>query len=395
MVAAAACSSDDDTSTSVDATISFPVTTSPATTTTATPTTTTQPATTTTTTLPSPTEGLLAEILQTHLDAVEFVGARIAVMTADGAITETAAGAQTTDPASAPVALDVPWGVGSVTKSFVAVVVLQLAEEGKLDLDGNIVEYFPDLAGADQITPRQLLQHTSGLNEYLNDPLVRGDAQREWTAAELVAVAEAAGRFGAPGAAYRYSNTNYIVLGEIIEQVTGAPWFDAVNSRIVEPLGMTSTGLIGDDSATGYTIVDGEFVDATFELHPSIGGSAGALESTNRDLLRFATALADGTLLSPVSLTAMETFVPGEDYSSFGVAHSYGLGLERYENDSITVLGHLGSGGAHSAFYGFNIQTGTAVVVMMNSSNAGPQAVMAIEALVALSTPSAVPTVEA
>jgi CubicO group peptidase (beta-lactamase class C family) len=67
-----------------------------------------------------------------------------------------------------------------------------------------------------------------------------------------------------------------------------------------------------------------------------------------------------------------------------GVVHSYGLGLERYENDSITVLGHLGSGGAHSAFYGFDIQTGTAVVVMMNSSNAGPQAVMAIEALTAL-----------
>lgn len=383
MVAAAACSSDDGTSTSVDATISFPVTTtSPATTTTAAPTATTQP--TTTTTQPSPTQALLTEILQDHLDAGEFVGARIAVMTADGTITETAAGTQTTDPASAPVALDVPWGVGSVTKSFVAVVVLQLAEEGKLDLDGNIVEYFPDLAGADQITPRQLLQHTSGLNEYLNDPLVRGDAQREWTAAELVAVAEAAGRFGAPGAAYRYSNTNYIVLGEIVEQVTGAPWFDAVNSRIVQPLGMTSTGLIGDDSATGYTIVDGEFVDATFELHPSIGGSAGALESTNRELLRFATALADGTLLSPVSLTAMEAFVPGEDYSSFGIVHSYGLGLERYENDSITVLGHLGSGGAHSAFYGFDIQTGTAVVVMMNSSNAGPQAVMAIEALTAL-----------
>jgi D-alanyl-D-alanine carboxypeptidase len=95
----------------------------------------------------------LTEILQDHLDAGEFVGARIAVMTADGTITETAAGAQTTDPGSAPVAVDVPWGVGSVTKSFVAVVVLQLAEEGTLDLDANIVDYFPDLAGADEITP--------------------------------------------------------------------------------------------------------------------------------------------------------------------------------------------------------------------------------------------------
>lgn len=72
------------------------------------------------------------------------------------------------------------------------------------------------------------------------------------------------------------------------------------------------------------------------------------------------------------------------DYSSFGIVHSRGLGLERYQNDSITVLGHLGNGGAHSAFFGFDIVTDTAIVVMMNSDNPGPQAVMAIEALTAM-----------
>ena len=194
--------------------------------------------------------------------------------------------------------------------------------EGELDLDASIIDYFPDLPGADQITPRQLLQHTSGLGEYLDDPLVLDDAQREWLPAELIAVAETGGRFGAPGGATNYANTNFIVLGEIIEQVTGAPWVDAVRTRIVEPLGMTSTALIGSDSATGYTLVDDVFVDATYQLHPSVGGAAGGLESTTRDLLSFATALARGTLLAPASQTAMQTFVPGEDYSSFGVVHS-------------------------------------------------------------------------
>ena len=190
---------------------------------------------------------------------------------------------------------------------------LQLADEGRLDLDAGIERFLPDLAGADRITPRQLLQHTSGLNEYIdNRPC--GDAQREWTPSELIAVAEAAGRVGEPGGPYHYSNTNYIVLGEIIKQVTGNTWADEVRTRIVEPLGLSSTELSGR-GGPGYTMVDGGFVDATSAEHPSLGGAAGGMQSTGRDLLRFLTALADGTLLSPESQAAIAAFVPGEDYS--------------------------------------------------------------------------------
>ena len=91
------------------------------------------------------------------------------------------------------------WNIGSVTKTFVAVVVLQLAQEGRIDLDAGIEGYLPDLPGADRITPRQLLQHTSGLAEYNDKPAVLNDAQRTWTPSELIAVAEAAGRVGEPG----------------------------------------------------------------------------------------------------------------------------------------------------------------------------------------------------
>jgi len=100
---------------------------------------------------------LLGDILESHDAAGEFAGARIALRDRDGTITEVAAGTTTVDPASGPVDPDVAWNIGSVTKTFVAIVVLQLAEEGSIDLDAGIDGFLPDLREADRITPRQLL----------------------------------------------------------------------------------------------------------------------------------------------------------------------------------------------------------------------------------------------
>ena len=130
-------------------------------------------------------------------------------------------------------------------------------------------------------------------------------------------------------------------------------------------------------------VVDGAFVDATSIADPSTGGAAGGMASTDRDLLRFVRALADGTLLTPASLAAMRSFVPGEDYSQFGIDHGYGLGWERYALDTITVEGHMGTGEAQSAFIGYDVERGTAVAVMTNTAVAGPQAIMGVEALLA------------
>ena len=169
---------------------------------------------------------------------------------------------------------------------------------------------------------------------------------RQWTAAELIAVAEAAGRTGEPGGPHHYSNTNYIVLGEIIEQVTGNSWAEEVRTRIAAPLGNDHTSELSDAPAPGYKVIDGAFVDVTYVADPSVGGAAGGMQSTSRDLLRFATALADGTLLSPESQAAMQAFLPAEDLSQFGIDHGYGLGLEQYAMDAMTVIGHMGTGEA-------------------------------------------------
>ncbi|MGK5169383.1 serine hydrolase domain-containing protein [Geodermatophilus sp. CPCC 205761] len=331
-------------------------------------------------------ERTLAGILESHHANHEFVGAVLSLREADGATVTVTTGSQTVDADSPPVDPAVPWNVGSVTKTFVAVVALQLAEEGELDLDAGIERFLPDLADADRITPRQLLQHTSGLNEYQNTPAVEADAQREWTPSELIAVAEAAGRTGEPGGPHRYSNTNYIVLGEIIEDVTGNPWEEEVHERIAEPLGMRDTGVVAVGGPRGYTREGEAFVDDTESEHPSLGGAAGGLQSTTSDLLTFTEALVEGRLLSDRSLAEMSAFIPAEDLSQFGVVHEYGLGLEEYATDQLTAVGHMGIGAAHSAFIGFDAESGTAVAVTMNADTPGPQAIMGIEALAAASS---------
>jgi D-alanyl-D-alanine carboxypeptidase len=324
-------------------------------------------------------EGILAD----HQAAGEFVGARIAVGEPDGTISEANAGAPMLDPASGPVDPNVPWNIGSATKTFVAVVVLQLAEEGRLDLDGAIEPYVPDLPGADRITPRQLLNHTSGLGEYLDQPAVVAEPGRQWTPPELIAVADAAGRVGEPGGPHRYSNTNYTVLGVIIERVTGRSWEDEVQARIVEPLAMSHTGLVGTQ-VPGFAPVDGTLADVTHLFDPSVGGAAGGLQSTSRDLLKFAQALRDGTLVAPEWQAAMQTFLPAEDLSRFGIDHGYGLGIEQYAMDGMTVIGHMGTGETGSSYVGYDVERGTTVAVTTNTAISGPAAIMAVEALTAV-----------
>jgi D-alanyl-D-alanine carboxypeptidase len=327
----------------------------------------------------------MATILERHRADYEFVGAVLSLREKDGASTTVTSGTKELSGNSGVVDPQIPWGIGSITKTFVSVVVLQLAEEGRIDLDAGIDGYLPDLADADRITPRELLQHTSGLGEYIDQPAVLDHARRVWTPAELIAVAEAAGRTGEPGGAHAYSNTNYVVLGQIVEQVTGHPWAAEVRERILEPLHMHHTAVMTRHEAPGYGLEGDTFVDYTDRWDPSLGGAAGALKSTAKDLMTYTEALADGRLLSDASQAAMTAFIPAADYSAFGVVrHEYGLGLELYATDKVTVYGHLGSGASSSAFIAFDRESGASVVVMMNSDNPGPQALMAIEALTAV-----------
>ncbi|MFJ9690902.1 serine hydrolase domain-containing protein [Kitasatospora sp. NPDC101183] len=236
----------------------------------------------------------------------------------------------------AKVPVDGQVRAGSNTKPFTAVVVLQLVAEGKIGLDANVDTYLPGLLRGDgidgrTITVRQLLQHTSGLPEYVNKDSVLKEPQRYFEPRELLDAALTQKARFAPGAKWSYSNTNYLVAGMIIQKVTGRPLGEEVNKRIVERLGLRHTYFpvpgdmkIRETHPKGYQRAeDGSWREYT-ELDPSWGWAAGGVISTNTDLNTFFSALLAGRLMPAAQLAEMRTTVPAEGMAP-GVR--YGLGL--------------------------------------------------------------------
>ncbi|HSJ45138.1 MAG TPA: serine hydrolase domain-containing protein [Euzebyales bacterium] len=235
--------------------------------------------------------------------------------------------------AEEPVAADARFRVGSITKTFVATVVMQLADEHRLRLDDPLLRYVPASPWGD-VSLRQLLRHTGGVPDHT---LAAGFAdalldkpERRWTTAEVLDLVADRDRDFAPGTAYAYSNTGYVLLGQVIQAVTGQPWARVVRQRIIEPLGLGDTSIAGvDDPATdtisGWFDTSGDgFDDPVTGPWPALDtteGPAGALVSTAPDLVRFARALFEGDLVSRDARREMTT--PGQ----FHPPHSnYGAG---------------------------------------------------------------------
>jgi D-alanyl-D-alanine carboxypeptidase len=236
---------------------------------------------------------------------------------------------------------------GSITKSFTATVVLQLVGEGKLSLSDSVDRRLPGLLrDGGTITVKNLLQHTSGLPEYTTGLVDRDGIPKEryrtWSPKELVEKAEKLPRDFAPGARYEYSNTNYIVLGMLIEKVTGRSYGTEIEERILRPLGLTHTWLPGASPemkgphAHAYVAVKKNGgrgrVDIT-RFNPTIAGAAGEIISTAGDLNRFYRALLGGELLRPAQLKEMKQPGPSGEY---------GLGLEVTHLPCGTAYGHTG-----------------------------------------------------
>ncbi|MGW7195352.1 serine hydrolase domain-containing protein [Streptomyces chryseus] len=225
--------------------------------------------------------------------------------------------------------------IGSNTKTFTAVVVLQLVGEGKIGLDAKIDTYLPGLVrgeGIDgrRITVRQLLQHTSGLPDYEKD--VEDDIlQRRYVEPrELLDIALQRKADFAPGTRWNYSNTNYVLAGLILQKVTGRPLAEEIHRRVVSRIGLRHTYFptagdvtIREPHPRGYhrSAADAPLRDVT-EIDPSAAWAAGQMISTNSDLNRFFTALLAGRLLPAAQLTQMRTTVPLGNTGA-----GYGLGL--------------------------------------------------------------------
>ncbi|MEU4603277.1 serine hydrolase domain-containing protein [Kribbella sp. NPDC023972] len=238
---------------------------------------------------------------------------------------------------------------GSITKTFVATVVLQLVDEGELRLEDPVEKWLPGVVpNGQQITVRHLLNHTSGLYDFkdtLTMPDILANRWRTWTADEVIQRAVAnPPTVEPPGQTFDYSNTNYTVLGEIITAVTGESYGDAVERRLIRPLGLHGTEMPGTSPRIrgphphGYVPSGHGLLDFT-EMNPSVFGAGGELISTTRDLNNFLTALLAGKLLSSRLLAEMKT--PAEAGRNYGLGLAWrdttcGLRLYGNDGDSLT-----------------------------------------------------------
>lgn len=252
--------------------------------------------------------------------------------------------------------------VGSITKPFTAVVVLQLVEEKKLNLSDKLSKFYPKIKNADAITVETLLRHRTGIHEILADSITAQNIGRTHSKQEIVdRIAGYASDF-APDSKYTYSNSNYILLGYIIEDVTKKPYSENVQKRIISKLGLKNTYLpekidFAKNEAVS-AIYDGKHWETIPEWSNSLAYSAGALASTPSDLTAFMKGLFDGKLINAASLEKMKT-----------LKDTYGLGLISVPFDDKTFYGHTGGIENFRSVVGYEPNSKFGVSLCVNGDN--------------------------
>ncbi|MFS8354810.1 serine hydrolase domain-containing protein [Bacillus nitratireducens] len=320
-------------------------------------------------------------VKQAVLDTLQLGFPGILAKTSEGGKTWSYAAGVANLSSKKPMKTDFRFRIGSVTKTFTATVVLQLAEENRLNLDDSIEKWLPGVIqgnGYDdkQITIRQLLNHTSGIAEYTRSKSFDlMDTKKSYRAEELVKMGISMPPDFAPGKSWSYSNTGYVLLGILIETVTGNSYAEEIENRIIEPLELSNTFLPGNSSvipgtkhARGYIQLDGasEPKDVTY-YNPSMGSSAGDMISTADDLNKFFSYLLGGKLLKEQQLKQMLTTVPTGE-AALG---RYGLGI--YETklpNGVSIWGHGGSIPGFVTFAGGTLGGKHTLAVNLNSLNA-------------------------
>jgi D-alanyl-D-alanine carboxypeptidase len=280
----------------------------------------------------------------------------------------------------------------SITKSFVGTVVLQLVAEGKLSLDAPISRYVPDIAsvqygGEDaggSITVRMALEMRTGLPEFSGTEGFSDELNTNYTSPftddQLLGYAFAEPLDFAPGSQYEYSNTNFVLLGEVVQAVTGQSWDRTVQQRILSPLGLSSVAYSGANDpgtdgsgatvATPYEVTDDAGLESLAQVSPSLYGASGGLFGNIGDLLTWGTALGSGRLLPAALQQQRLTAIsdpnaddPGSpDYDSYGMAAG--------EIDG--WWGHTGTGLGYESLTMYQASTGMTVAILINTQLPNP-----------------------
>ncbi len=253
--------------------------------------------------------------------------------------------------------------IASITKPFTATAVLQLVDAGRLKLDDVLERFVPGIANGSSITIRNLLDMTSGVYEYTNNVAFNArwsaDPTMPWTFDDTLALIKANQPMFAPGTDLYYADSNYVILGEIVRMVSGAPIETVVTDAVITPLGLTQTSwptatTIPTPHPTGYVPQgidpnnpDDPFTNAAHppkpvtELNPAVPGASGAMISTLRDLRAWGREIATGSLLKPATQAER---LRSRRFNGAKIDIGYGFGCERVHD----FVGHNG------AIYGFS-----------------------------------------
>jgi CubicO group peptidase (beta-lactamase class C family) len=278
----------------------------------------------------------------------------------------------------APATAAMRYSIGSVSKQFTATAILMLAEEGKLSLDDKVARFAPGLTGADAVTLREILSHTSGYQDYWPQDYVPPFMLEPTTASAILDRWARKPLDFEPGTQYQYSNTGYVLAGVIVEKASGMPLLPFLSARIFRPLGMASVANIdqerlGDTDPTGYL----RYALGPPRPAPKEGKgwlfAAGELAMTAEDLARWNLAMIQKRLLKPESYRQMQTEVLLKN----GVGIGYGLGIEVKSRNGHRVLQH---GGEVSGFTSTNVvfpDDGVAVTVLVNQDSIDTSGVIA------------------
>jgi D-alanyl-D-alanine carboxypeptidase len=292
----------------------------------------------------------LDALLKQQRKAMRVPGASATIVFADGSRWSSAAGNASLNP-KAKATPRTPLVAGSITKTFVAALILKLAEDGALTLDDPLSRWLPAYPNGANISLRLLLSHSSGVFNYFEHAdysrLVFKRPTYKWAPTEILDVFARKPYF-APGAGYYYSNTNYVLLGLVAEAGGGAPLGEQLRARFTQPLGLTRTYFQGDGappaaSAKGYLLKPSgmkEISDSTgyrpTRSAATVAWAAGDGVATADDIATWARALYGGTVLAPDSLAEMlnDARYPGT---------GYGLGVRMRQFDGRRLVGHTGS----------------------------------------------------
>jgi D-alanyl-D-alanine carboxypeptidase len=268
---------------------------------------------------------------------------------------------------------------GSLTKTYTYTVLLQLVDSGRISLTDKLKNYMPDFPKADSITIRMLCNHTSGIFDYADSYpwqlSLHTTPLRKWTSQEMIGLAKAEPFYFPPGTNFYYSNTNTIIAGRIVEQITGKPIAEEIRQRVFDPLHLSNT-IYPPDNKIPLPFIHGygwgwesdttTLPDVAEAYDPSMAGAAGAIIADVYDMKRWVEDLYKGTLLSPATQAERLKVVTAQGEA----CEEYGLGIMHKINPP--MWGHTGTIPGYRNWAGYSPEMNVTIVINYNATSSPP-----------------------